>query len=316
MSPKISHKETQMTGTNIRRFRTLGILLCLLFAVIAFVWWQVPRILLGPEGHYFDSAGVRIHYTDEGEGTPLLLVHGLAYTAHLEWRQTGLIDALSRDYRVITLDNRGHGRSGKPHDAAAYGLPMVDDLVRLLDHLQIEKAHVVGLSMGGFIATKLAILHPDRVMSVAPCAAGWQEATRENRAFIESVATALERREGVGPLAELLGLDHPLEQLGVKLGIRYFNDPLALAAVVRGWEQLSVTEAALQANRVPALCIIGNDDGFLPYSEALAQHMAHLDLVVIEGRDHMNIADTGPFLEKLRAFLASHTPQLQPVPDP
>ena len=78
--------------------------------------------LSGPEGAYFDSAGARIHYIDEGRGTPVVLVHGFMNPAYLQWGRTGRIEALAKDYRVIALDNRGHGRSGKPHGPGQYGV--------------------------------------------------------------------------------------------------------------------------------------------------------------------------------------------------
>jgi len=129
----------------------LALVLGIALALLVRLAWS---ILLGPEGHYFDSAGVRIHYTDEGWGTPVLLVHGFGMVANVEWRMPGLIGALSKEYRVIALDARGHGRSGKPYNPNQYGIQMVEDLVRLMDHLKIEKAHVVGYSMGGFITSK------------------------------------------------------------------------------------------------------------------------------------------------------------------
>jgi len=111
----------------------------------AVLWYS----LSGPEGDYFDSAGVRIHYTDQGQGTPVVLVHGFMNPAHLQWGRTGRIEALSKEYRVIALDNRGHGRSGKPHDPNQYGVQMAEDVVRLLDHLHIDKAHVHHPETGG-----------------------------------------------------------------------------------------------------------------------------------------------------------------------
>ncbi|MCC6145448.1 MAG: alpha/beta hydrolase [Candidatus Hydrogenedentes bacterium] len=267
----------------------------------------LPRFVLGREGQYFDSNGVRIHYTEEGKGAPVVLVHGLAFTAQLEWRRTGIAQALAREYRVITLDNRGHGRIDKPHDPRQYGVEMVQDLVRLLDHLGIDKAHFIGLSMGGFIIIKLLTLHPERVLSAAPCAAGWRQPDEANLAFAEGVAAALERNGSIGPLAEIVGLEGRIVQFGTAIGIRLSNDRFALAALMRAFQQLAVQEEALRANRVSALTIIGRDDGFLPDATALARVMAHHELVRVDGRNHMNIADTGPFLAALQRFLADQT---------
>src|SRR2546423_10416220 len=110
---------------------------------------------LRAEDHFFDSNGVKIHYIVEGKGEPVVLIHGFTADIDKNWR-TGfaigpdnqrrgpmIIEALSRNYRVIALDNRGHGKSDKPHDVKQYGNEMVEDVVRLLDHLKIGKAHVV-----------------------------------------------------------------------------------------------------------------------------------------------------------------------------
>ena len=77
------------------------------------------------------------------------------------WKLPRVFQKLSKRYRVIALDNRGHGKSDKPYDPAQYGLELVDDVVRLMDHLGIAKAHVVGYSLGGFITLKLALRHPE-----------------------------------------------------------------------------------------------------------------------------------------------------------
>ncbi len=287
---------------------TLALALAVACMLLAGYAWNKA---LGPEGQYFDSAGVRIHYTDEGQGTPVLLVHGYANPANLQWRRSGRIAALSKHYRVIALDNRGHGRSGKPHDPSQYGIQMVEDLVRLLDHLKIEKAHVVGYSMGGFMTLKLVAMHPERLLSAAACGAGWEQATQENRDFAEAVAQSVEKGDP-GPLLKRLGIaDRPLawwEKLGVKVSLTYLNDPQALAAVARGSQQMTVTEDELRSNKVPTLTIIGGEDGLLPDAKALAAHMANHELLVLEGRNHINTDVSDAFLEALQAFLAKHTP--------
>lgn len=297
-----------MPGNKHRSLRILGALAIVLSIAIALGAWQGRRIWLGPAGAAFDSEGISIHYTDEGKGIPVVLVHGLAFTGNLEWRNVGIVDALLPTYRVITMDVRGHGQSDKPHDPAQYGLQMVEDVVRLLDHLKIEKAHVVGLSMGGFITLKLTVVHPERLLSASICAAGWQDLSTQNLAFGEAVAGALERGEGIGPLAGKLGITGTLERFGVRLGVNYFNDPIALAAVLRGFPGLAVSEAALRANAVPALTIIGSEDGFLPDARALNARMSNHTLVVVEGKNHMNIPTADAFLPALQRFLAEHTP--------
>ena len=122
----------------------------------------------------FDSAGVPIHYTDMGgDGDPVVIVHSFTSTSDM-WTKAGFEP--SDDFRFIALDVRGHGDSGKPGDPAAYGTEMVEDVVRLMDHLEIDDAHVAGYSMGAEIALKLATEYPDRVRSLVAAGSGWSPA--------------------------------------------------------------------------------------------------------------------------------------------
>jgi len=111
----------------------------------------------------FTSAGVPIHYLESGSGPPVILIHGWSADLHM-WDD--IRARLAAKYEVVALDCRGHGRSGKPHEPSAYGIEMVNDVVRLLDHLAIKQANVVGYSMGGSIALKMLETHPERLLSV------------------------------------------------------------------------------------------------------------------------------------------------------
>ncbi len=115
----------------------------------------------------FESDGVGIAYSEEGEGEPILLIHGFASNVAANWRNTGWLTTLtSAGRRVIAFDNRGHGQSEKLYDPSRYGAPsMAEDARRLLDHLGIARADVMGYSMGARIATFLLLQHPERVRS-------------------------------------------------------------------------------------------------------------------------------------------------------
>jgi pimeloyl-ACP methyl ester carboxylesterase len=91
----------------------------------------------------------------EGKGEPVVLIHGLYSNAQMNWRGPGIIKALARNHQLIALDVRGHGGSGKPKEEDACGVEMGEDVIRLLDHLKIQKGHSVDYSMGGMITMKL-----------------------------------------------------------------------------------------------------------------------------------------------------------------
>ncbi len=282
----------------IKRRRFLGLWLSLLLASFG----------LHAEDRFFDSAGVRIHYTIEGQGEPVVLIHGFAANALMNWGAPGVIGALAQNYQVIAIDNRGHGQSDKPLDPEAYGAKMVEDVVRLLDHLQIKKAHIAGYSMGGFITGKLVTTHPERVLTATLGGAGW---LREKDKLLDTLAESLEEGKGMAPLLTFLTpKDQPPptpERIeAVNKMLLAFNDPKALAAVARGFGSLVTAENKLRANKVPVLAIIGDKDSLKDGVDQLSQVMANLKVVTIEGADHMSAFVRPEFTAALKSFLAEH----------
>ena len=139
----------------------------ILVAVLVFSWAFIRQSssIAAPESQFLDAKGVKIHCLVEGTGEPVVLIHGLDSSAKLNWQIPGTIDVLAKDHQVVALDLPGYGQSDKPFDARAYGMQWVEDVILLLDHLNIRKAHIVGYSMGGMVALKLIAKHPDRVLS-------------------------------------------------------------------------------------------------------------------------------------------------------
>lgn len=277
-----------------------------------------PKSLTGKADHFFDSDGVKIHYVERGEGPPVILVHGFTANIDLNWRMPGIYDALASDYRVIALDNRGHGLSDKPHDPDQYGEKMCEDVVRLMDHLKIDKAHVIGYSMGGFITAKLLTLHPDRVASAVLGGAGWSRPGDELNGFLDTLAKSLEEGKGIAPLIAHLtpaGQAPPTEEQinTINAMILLGNDPKALAAVARGMKNLAVSEEQLKANKVPTLAVIGELDPLKAGVDALEGVMSDVSVVVLPGDDHMTAVRDPKFVEALKGFLAKQTDVEQPV---
>ena len=226
---------------------------------------------------FFESGGVSIHYVSEGDGPPVMLVHGLSSSIEQNWRRTGVIGALTAvGHRVVALDCRGHGQSGKPHDAASYGNgKMAGDVVGLMDHLAIEQCDLVGYSMGGAIAASLLVRCPERLERVvlggvgdwilrAPRGGGEERATRP-RPIRRWVAGRMARRTGNDQEAlEALGraprdqmdwtkLKHVTSPVLILTGSRDFpaNHNAQLAAAIPGARRVRVPGGHLTAVMKP-----------------------------------------------------------------
>jgi pimeloyl-ACP methyl ester carboxylesterase len=138
-----------------------------------------------PQSASFDAKGVKIHYIMAGSGEPVILIHGLDSSAEINWNLNGVIAELSKDHQVVALDMPGHGRSDKPPGEDAYGRHIVEDVIQLMDRLKIEKAHIVGYSLGGMVALKFIAMHPDRTLSGTLGGMGWLREGSRLQAFWE-----------------------------------------------------------------------------------------------------------------------------------
>src|SRR6185436_12050539 len=101
-----------------------------------------------PPDQFFDSNGVQIRYVEQGTGPAVVMLHGYTGSLDRHFIANGVFAAIAKDHRAIAMDLRAHGKSGKPHDPNAYGDELAKDVIRLLDHLKIQRAHIVGYSLG------------------------------------------------------------------------------------------------------------------------------------------------------------------------
>ena len=252
------------------------------------------------------SDGTEIHYLLQGRGDPVVLLHGITGTAASNWGTAGLIDRFAEEFQVIAVDQRGHGKSGKPHDPADYGERMALDVVDLLDHLKLQQANVVGYSMGGFITMKLLTIAPERLMSAVIGGAGWPSPELRDDELFDALAVSLEAGKGGGPLIEFLwpGEEPPSPEQVQAIGQAMVasNDQMALAAVVRGMADLDVSAELLRINKVPTLNIIGSDDPLKPNADALVGVMQEHRLHVMEGANHLNTLNLPDFYDTVRTF--------------
>jgi pimeloyl-ACP methyl ester carboxylesterase len=259
-----------------------------------------PTIARGPlPVQTFDSDGVEIAFIDEGpenaEGDPVLLIHGFASNVATNWVAPGWVAALTAaGRRVVAFDNRGHGRSAKLYAAEAYGAPlMAEDARRLLDHLAIERADVMGYSMGARIAAFLALAHPERVGSLVFGGLGINMV--RGMAGTGPIARALEARsidEVANPTARTFRAF--AEQTG--------SDLQALAACIRS-SRAPITAEDVARIACPVLVVVGALDVIGGSAAGLAELIPGARAVEIEGRDHMKAVGDRLYKEAVLSFL-------------
>jgi pimeloyl-ACP methyl ester carboxylesterase len=258
---------------------------------------------------YFDSNGVRIRYVEEGSGEPVVLIHGFTDDVERAWIDAGTFDELAKHYHVIAFDYRGHGKSGKPHDPQQYGREAALDVVRLLDHLHIERAHKVGYSMGGIITAYLLTIHPERFLTAT--LGGVAPGGSVSAAIRQTWATEIEQGSmrslivaAVWPTDQPKPTEEQLQQMSA--AFLAGNDPLALAAQLRSGGNLSVQQADLAAVRVPILGVAGSADAALARLNALKTHLPQLTVVEIQGAGHQAARLRPELGQAVKRFLAAH----------
>jgi pimeloyl-ACP methyl ester carboxylesterase len=263
------------------------------------------------QDRYFESAGVPLRYVEAGQGEPVVLVHSYSSDLEDQWIRTGVLQALTPDYRAIAFDCRGHGRSGKPHDVAGYGKEMALDIVRLLDHLDLDRAHIVGYSLGGHLAAQLLPLHPERFITATLGGACGRRAWSEREARQANIE-ADEMEEGSLRTQMLrlwpAGKPRPGDEEIAESSRKYLSgkDPRALAAVRRSNGDQVVSAEAIAAAGVPTLGIVGSLDPYLAQFEALKRVMPDLEIVVIDGATHAAASGYPEFAAGLLKFLRAH----------
>src|SRR5271154_1472730 len=246
---------------------------------------------------YFDSAGARIHYQDAGAGEAVVLVHGFASTAGHNWGATGWIAALSKKYRVIAPDVRGHGLSDKPHAPDAYGYAsMGADLTRLMDHLGIERAILFGYSMGASIAIELMLSHAERFRAIVLGGIAYDDGL-EDKADRDAIAEAY--RAG-----DPATIKSPLAKAYRRFAELMPNDLKALAALIDA-ERSPFDPAKLAAVRLPVLIVVGTEDNAIGDPEPLAKMIPRARLVMLEGRDHMTAPADQRFKDVVMELLSA-----------
>jgi len=243
----------------------------------------------------FASDGVRIAFSDEGDGDAVLLIHGFASSVRDNWLDPGWVGLLTgQGFRVVAFDNRGHGESEKLYDVKAYGAPlMAEDARRLMDRLGIARAHVMGYSMGARIAAFLALGHQQRVRSAIFAGLGGN--------MVRPMA-------GTGPIAHALEAAS-IEEVANRAArtFRAFaektgSDLKALAACIRASRE-PITREMLATLACPVLVVTGSEDVIGGNAEELARLIPDAAALTVPRRDHMRTVGDRVYKEGVLAFL-------------
>jgi pimeloyl-ACP methyl ester carboxylesterase len=247
----------------------------------------------------FQHGSVEIAFLDEGTGDPIVLVHGFASNKEVNWVQPGWVTTVTRaGRRAIALDNRGHGQSTKLYDPAVYHSDlMAQDVRALLDHLAIERADIIGYSMGARTTAFLALRHPARVRSAVLGGLGGKLV--DGVGLPESIAEAME-----APSIE--DVHDPVAR-----GFRTFaeqtrSDLKALAACIRGSRQ-TLTREEVARIRAPVLIAVGTKDEIAGSAQELAALIPGGRAVDIPNRDHMLAVGDKVFKAAVLDFLAGRS---------
>ncbi|MEM1047653.1 MAG: alpha/beta fold hydrolase [Pseudomonadota bacterium] len=227
----------------------------------------------------FLSDGITLAYRDEGQGEPILLIHGFASSSHMNWVYPSWFRTLTdAGRRVIAIDNRGHGESEKLYDTALYPAPlMAGDAARLLDHLDIARADVMGYSMGARISAFLCLQAPEKVRSVV--FGGLGMGMVDGVGAPEPIARALEA-------PSLESVTHPVGRAFRQFAENTKSDLKALATCMRASRQTISGEDIARIEN-PALVAVGTRDEIAGSAAGLAALLPNGAALDIPGRDHM-----------------------------
>ena len=244
----------------------------------------------------FHNGDVEIAYLDEGEGDPILLVHGFASTKNVNWVYPAWVSELKKNgRRVIAFDNRGHGDSAKLYDPALYEVAtMAGDIAALMDHLGIERADVMGYSLGSRMTAVLARSQPQRLRSAI--LGGIGIGMIEGGGPGENVAAALEA-------PSLEDVSDPVGRTFRAFADQTRSDRRALAACLRGSRRLMTRDEAAGI-AVPVLIAVGTSDEIAGSAHALSEIIRGSEVLDIPNRDHMRAVGDKVYKAGVLEFLS------------
>jgi len=266
---------------------------------------------VAPVRRRFLSPGVEISYLQAGDGETVVLTHGFSSSAQQQWVDTGVFHKLATRYRVFALDGRGHGLSGKPHDASQYGPQAAQDAIRLLDHLGEVQGHIVGYSLGAILTGYQVTQSPERfktcVLAGATPRFRW---TAEDQRKLDIEAAEMEQGSKKSQILRLWpkGKPQPTDAEIREMSAKDLagQDYRALAASRRGGARALITPAQVAAIRVPTLGVVGTADPYLVEFRAMKAMNPAIELVTIDGASHATAPGRPELATAILDFLGRH----------
>jgi pimeloyl-ACP methyl ester carboxylesterase len=256
---------------------------------------------------YFTSDGIKIYYEIEGEGPPVVMMHGFSSSLDI-WKENNWVKNLKDKYQVILLDCRGHGKSDKPHDESFYGQIMADDVIKLMEHLSIEKTNLFGYSMGAYISFWIVLTKPEIIISAI---LGGFVLTLDDKAILKGIKNTKQIIEALK--AESIDqVKKPMGRAFRQVAEMRENDLLALAAVQAGTLKNSLSEIrnspaqlrkALKNIKVPVMTVVGSSEILSGDKTLIAQLVPNACHFQIQGKDHMTVQKDKKFHMVVKAFL-------------
>ena len=251
---------------------------------------------------FFSVGEQRLRYRDIGRGDPVVLIHGRSRTLDDNW--PWMADSLATTYRVIAFDQRGHGKSTKPESRGDYGIALARDVVALLDHLTLERAHLVGFSLGAVVAANVAVHYGNRVRTVSLLAGPFYPdstaAAQDSELFVADMQSGLEYRR----LLRSRGLsDSVVEARNSRLMATTTRH--AWIAVTRSLADLTITRDRASTMTVPAVIVVGTADEVLEHNRRMAAWWPDARLLELPGVNHGGLERHPEVLAAIREHLGA-----------
>ncbi|MBS1788334.1 MAG: alpha/beta hydrolase [Acidobacteria bacterium] len=296
----------------MKRFNTFLIALCLLLFTGVANAQPKPK-----EDSFKTKDGVKIVYYTIGKGTPVILIHGYTGSALGNWFRNGVAEALAKNHQVIALDCRNHGKSDKPQ---LNGPGRAEDVIEMMDHLKIQKAHLHGYSMGGAIVGRLLGLIPDRIITASFGGSGIPETDPEWRAKVPKDKEGRDPDEDTA--SRNLRIRHAMDngmnrEEAEKLAATPPQPRAATTTPATGGTTTRTTPTAppfdLTKLDIPLLAINGEYDRPLAKTHRMWREARNFTSVVLPGKSHLT-AIAAPYIPKeyaqsLVKFINGNDPQ-------